>query len=94
MYCMPRSKAESQSTFLRAAAEVLAAESPLPFRELARRVLATGRVTTSGLTPENTLFSLLWRAEERGYTVNGRRFVTFKVGSRLWVRMEERVGGE
>lgn len=81
--------ADSRSTFLRASAEVLASESPLLFQELARRVLATGRVATAGRTPKNTLFSLLWRAHQRGYTVDGRRFVLFKVGWRLWVRLDE-----
>lgn len=83
---MPRPKVETQSTFLRTAAEVLATEEALPFQELARRVLATGRVATSGRTPANTLFSLLRRAQESGHSVDGRRFETFKVGPRLWVR--------
>lgn len=79
----------NRSTFLRASAEVVATESPLPFQELARRVLATGRVATAGRTPKNTLFSLLWRAHQRGYTVDGRRFALFKVGWPLWVRLDE-----
>src|SRR3972149_3900621 len=86
MIVMARPMADSRSTFLRASAEVLAAESPLPFQELARRVWDTGRVASAGQTPKNTLFSLLWRAHQRGYTVDGRRFGLFKVGWRLWVR--------
>lgn len=85
---MPRLRDETRSTFLRTAAKVLAAEGALPFQELSRRALATGHVATSGRTPSNTLFSLLRRAQEAGHSVDGKRFVTYKVGSRLWVRME------
>lgn len=84
---------DSRSTFLRESADVLAADGPLPFQELARRVLATGRVATTGRTPKNTLFSLLSRAHRRGYTVDGRKFGLFKVGARLWVKLDES-GGE
>lgn len=85
---MPRLRDETKSTFLRTAAEVLAAEGELPFQDLARKALATGHVATSGRTPSNTLFSLLRRAQEADHRVDGKRFVTYKVGSRLWVRME------
>ena len=84
---MSRLRDETRSTFLRTAAEVLTTEGALPFPELARKALATGHVATSGRTPSNTLFSLLRRAQEAGHAVDGKRFVTYKVGSRLWVRM-------
>jgi hypothetical protein len=86
---MPRVTVDSRSSFLRLSAEVLAEESPLPFQELARRVLATGRLASTGRTPRNTLFSLLWRAHHRGYTVDGKQFALFKVGWRLWVAIDE-----
>src|SRR5262245_18241994 len=86
---MPRS-VDTHSTFLRAAADVLVTEEALPFQELVRRAIATGRVVTVGKTPQNTLSSLLRRAQESGQMVDGRQFVTFKVGSRLWVRTQPR----
>lgn len=90
---MPRLTTDSRSNFLRASAEVLAAESPLPFQELARRALASGTVVSTGRTPRNTLFSLLWRAHHRGYTVDGKRFILFKVGWRLWVALDDSADG-
>ena len=89
---MARARVETRSTFLRAAAMVLAAEGALPFQELCRKALATGLVATSGQTPANTLSTLLRRAQEQGHSVDGHCFVTFKVGSRLWVRTKPRDG--
>jgi len=89
MEVMQQPMRESHSTFLRESAGALAAAGPLPFQELARRVLATGRVATTGRTPKNTLFSLLSRAHRRGYTIDGCRFALFKIGPRLWVKLDD-----
>jgi hypothetical protein len=81
---------ESRSSYLIASAEALQATNPLPFRELVERVLMSGRVSPGGPTPRNTLFSLLWRASRRGYTVGGRRFRLYKRAGALWVSLEPR----
>lgn len=72
------------SPVLNAATAILSAEGPIPFLDLANRLIDKGLL--GGKTPTNTLYSMLWR--QRHYELAEGGFRLYKVGRRLWVALD------